>query len=94
MSSEYNDLLSADLSEVTVPVSKLLDEQGVSGARASGALLCLVACQMNLVPTEDDHVLARKIIDELTPGATVSLLAQLAKAFAMAHYGFYKGAKP
>lgn len=94
MSNEFNLLLSKDLSEVSVPILRMLNETENYNSRGVAALLQLASCMMaemaDSVPSDEDHAVAREAFQAIGSNhlAVVSVIAQMAKAFILVHHGY------
>lgn len=94
MSNEFNLMLSEDLSEVSGPLLKMLDETGNYNSRGIAALLQLASRMMAemaaSVPSDDDHAVAAEAFEAIGSNhlAIVSVVAQMAKGFILVHHGY------
>lgn len=94
MSNEFNLMLSEDLSEVSAPILRLLNETGNCNSRGIAALLQLASCLMAemaaSVPSDEDHAVAAEAFKAIGSNhlAVVSVVAQMAKGFILVHHGY------
>lgn len=94
MSNEFNLMLSEDLSEVSAPILRLLNETGNCNSRGIAALLQLASCLMAEMaasaPSDEDHAVAAEAFKAIGSNhlALVSVVAQMAKGFILVHHGY------